>query len=525
MSKRATQTLMWIGILGLLVNSARAQPAAINTTVATATRIDKALDKETTFQFLETPLSEMVDYVSRLHSIDVGLDRKALDNVGLGSDAPITASIRGISLRSALRLVLRDIELTFVIRDGTLLFTTREEAESSLINKVYPVSDLLQKKQSGEFDYDSLTETIKNAIDAQGWDAVGGPGTIDGVLGNLVVSQTMQRHREIHQFLTTYRDVIAELKKNEGKFPTTFSSTATSAGRAKIQAALDGKMTVEFLDTPLSEIVDYFTNLANIPISIDSVALNDIGLGTDTPLTLASKDRRFQDILRRLLTPKGLVFMIRDETLQITTAEVAESELEVRFFPIDDLTTGGDVEKAMQYDRIIEVITSSVARDSWDEVGGPGTIDVLAPGVLVSSQLSQNHDSIAQLLTTLRKQGVQPKIDPNAMIRRVYRLFEPALIKNAALRPVSPESAESLVAKLPTLLPSQDWRAKGAVAQAVGSSLIVTTTHRNHREIEKLLTDLGLYRRHHFGFGGGAQGGMFGSRRIDGAIVAENSRN
>ena len=102
-----------------------------------------ALEDDTHFEFIETPLSDVVAYLQDLHKVQIQLDTKSLDGVGIGTDTPISRSLTGISLRSALRLLLKDLELTYVIQDEVLMITTPEVAEENLITKVYPVGDLV----------------------------------------------------------------------------------------------------------------------------------------------------------------------------------------------------------------------------------------------------------------------------------------------------------------------------------------------------------------------------------------------
>ena len=52
--------------------------------------------------------------------------------MGIGTDTPVTKNLKGITLRSALRLMLRELSLTYIIKDEVLLITTPEEAESQL---------------------------------------------------------------------------------------------------------------------------------------------------------------------------------------------------------------------------------------------------------------------------------------------------------------------------------------------------------------------------------------------------------
>ncbi|MBL7039805.1 MAG: hypothetical protein ISR77_14305, partial [Pirellulaceae bacterium] len=87
-------------------------------------KILEALDDDTRLEFIETPLDQVVDFLKDQHGINIELDAGELDNVGIGTDVPITRNLKGITLRSALRLMLKDLELTYVIRDEVLLITT-----------------------------------------------------------------------------------------------------------------------------------------------------------------------------------------------------------------------------------------------------------------------------------------------------------------------------------------------------------------------------------------------------------------
>lgn len=112
-------------------------------------KILNALEEPTTLEFIETPLQDVIDYLKDLHSIEIQVDNRALEDVGIGSDTPITRNLKGITLRSALRLMLKELDLTYVIQDEVLSITTPEEAESQLLTKVYPVADLVLPISAG----------------------------------------------------------------------------------------------------------------------------------------------------------------------------------------------------------------------------------------------------------------------------------------------------------------------------------------------------------------------------------------
>ncbi len=108
-----------------------------------AARIRKALDQPTSIEFVEAPLQEVIDYLKDLHGIEIQIDTKALEDASIGPDTPVTRNLKGITLKSALRLMLGSMDLTYFIKNEVLLITTPEKAGNELVTKVYPVADLV----------------------------------------------------------------------------------------------------------------------------------------------------------------------------------------------------------------------------------------------------------------------------------------------------------------------------------------------------------------------------------------------
>ena len=151
-------------------------------------------------------MHEVLDYLKDRHKIEIQIDSKALEDAGIGTDSPVTVDLKGVSLRSALRLMLKKLSLTYIIKGGVLQITTPEEADNQLETKVYPVGDLvLPEGASGEdeADFDSLIDLITSTIKPTSWDEVGGPGSIMPFENrmSIVVSQTQDVHEEIEDML------------------------------------------------------------------------------------------------------------------------------------------------------------------------------------------------------------------------------------------------------------------------------------------------------------------------------------
>ena len=106
-------------------------------------KIRKALESPTKLDFTETPLNDVVEYLKDLHGIEIQIDTKALEDAGSAQDTPITKNLNGISLRSALRLMLQPMDLGYMIDNEVLLITTKDKVDNNLVTKVYPVADLV----------------------------------------------------------------------------------------------------------------------------------------------------------------------------------------------------------------------------------------------------------------------------------------------------------------------------------------------------------------------------------------------
>jgi hypothetical protein len=112
-------------------------------------KIYEALDNETDLEFNEVPLRDAVEYIKDKHGIEIQLDEKALTEAVIATDTPVTRNVKGISLRSALRLMLRPLQLTYMVQNEVLLITTQAEADMKLVTKVYPVADLVLPINAG----------------------------------------------------------------------------------------------------------------------------------------------------------------------------------------------------------------------------------------------------------------------------------------------------------------------------------------------------------------------------------------
>ena len=180
-------------------------------------RIRRELDAKTECEFIEVPLQDVVDTLKDLHAIPIEFDLRALDEVGIPADCPITGKLKGVSLRTALTLMLRDLTLAFVVLDDVLLITTPEEADAMLETHVYSLHRL------PGFDSDTVARVIQQTVCPDTWqtgpprekapsDSAPSPttdapktprrGIIRTLPGGLVITQSPRVHDEILPLLS-----------------------------------------------------------------------------------------------------------------------------------------------------------------------------------------------------------------------------------------------------------------------------------------------------------------------------------
>jgi hypothetical protein len=225
-----------------VIAKAQAQQGAEKPTAATAETpeegIEKALAKPVDLDVNDQPLKDVVHIIQEMSKIPVIVEVKKLEEAAINVDAPVTFHIQGISLRSALRLMLREVGLTYVVADEVIQITTREDADSRQEIRVYDCRELLDlpetksgplkevvKRSAGGFGGPNppaspsgsaappppaplqrnlpgdLVGVIMSTVTPDSWDDVGGPANAREYKGMLVVLQTSENHEKVEKLL------------------------------------------------------------------------------------------------------------------------------------------------------------------------------------------------------------------------------------------------------------------------------------------------------------------------------------
>jgi hypothetical protein len=171
-----------------------------------------ALDEIVSLHVHNRPLRDVLAELADKHDVPIELDAAALKNVGIPVNTQVSIDLDGVTLRTALwLLVWKDLGLIVVEREGGLLVTEPQYYEATLgnyVSRVHRLDALLA--EDGGVPEPELAEAIKSLIAPWAWTDVGDGGDVEALPGALVVKQLPATQRQVQEFL----DALARLSAN-----------------------------------------------------------------------------------------------------------------------------------------------------------------------------------------------------------------------------------------------------------------------------------------------------------------------
>ena len=174
--------------------------------------LEEALAKPISFDFIATPLDDVVAFLRNMMKVNIVVDKNAVE----GRDLDVTLKQQDVKFKNALDWIVRLLEMNYTLQDGAIFISTAERigATKKTTTKFYDVTDLTLEirdfkpnlaaisntsstedtisdifgedtsdtgDEKDRFTGDSLVEFIKWVIAPGTWDE--GPGSKDADLG------------------------------------------------------------------------------------------------------------------------------------------------------------------------------------------------------------------------------------------------------------------------------------------------------------------------------------------------------
>ncbi|MBN1807709.1 MAG: STN domain-containing protein [Planctomycetes bacterium] len=103
--------------------------------------IKKHLTKKVSFEFVQTPLTECIQFLQNLVKVSVVVDPRSLEEIG--GDVPVTLRVVDMPLNTALEWVTRLAGLDYSITNGAIFISTPGNLQGKPYLVVYDVRDLV----------------------------------------------------------------------------------------------------------------------------------------------------------------------------------------------------------------------------------------------------------------------------------------------------------------------------------------------------------------------------------------------
>jgi hypothetical protein len=172
--------------------------------LATSREVEDKLALPLDVQFQDIPLRDALDFVQEATGVNLVVDKQGLAQNEVSLDVPINLRLKRVSARTALRLVLQEVNLRFFVEDGVLVVTSGT-GQAMLVRRVYPVADLVGPAPKA----DNLIQVVTTTVEPGSWALQGGPGTIAYFAERqcLVVSQSASVQDQVRLLLEELRAV------------------------------------------------------------------------------------------------------------------------------------------------------------------------------------------------------------------------------------------------------------------------------------------------------------------------------
>ena len=99
------------------------------------------MEKKVSFDFLDTPLADVVAFLQNLTGVNMVIDPNATE----GDDVPVTLKVNDMRLGAALDWILRLCDLSYALKDEVVYVSTKDRIKDKENLHIYDVRDLLAR--------------------------------------------------------------------------------------------------------------------------------------------------------------------------------------------------------------------------------------------------------------------------------------------------------------------------------------------------------------------------------------------
>ena len=367
----------------------------------------KLLGKELNVEFTGLPLDETLKQLGAELGVPFALNHGELEQRSVDPQTPITLAAKG-PLREILRRLLAPLDLSYRATESNLEITSNDDVRANPTTCYY---DLSYFAPSGA--HWDIIPALQLSVDPDIWLSNGGHGAALAVGSMLAVHAPEETQHKVRSFLyelsKMHPDHYQGLAMPQAQSTWVKADAAPEWWRSARDIAasivqnrdvLSKQVVRDSESVALQEVMQEFSKELAVQVEIDLVALEELGIEEDLPITI-SGEGTVRDLFRRMLHPLELTYRVNESTIEITSQEEADENPAVRLY---DLSY---VQSTMDLDAIHNAIMQTIDPDSWP-MGGGGIYFV--GSMLVIAAPEERQLKVQMLLSKLSKMNPQNQV-------------------------------------------------------------------------------------------------------------------
>jgi hypothetical protein len=271
----------------------------------------------------------------------------------------------------------------------------------------------------------------------------------------------------------------------------------TLADNSAVDAALAANVDCDMKAAKLADVVTWLRQKTGVTVHVDSSAQSSAQSSASDAqtFTLHAVGVPLHEVLSHLLPHGKLDWLVQDEAIVITTADLAADSRSIRVYPVGDLISG-DVEKGdvdNDYSQLLDVLTHNVAPDTWASLSRAKSSDAYAAYLataraIVCDQSRSAHEEIARALARMRS-AVAQQAPSGAASDKAADAAKPTLtLKLYKLN--TDLVGDDFVAVVKDLVEPTNWGGDTYI-HGVPGAIVVRQTPTMQKRVERMLVKLG----------------------------------
>ena len=271
--------------------------------------LKKKLEAKISFDFVQTPLRDIVTFLQAITEATIILDENAAADL---ANPNVTLKVTDMKLDQALGWIVDTVGLKYCLTSRAVFITSEEQAKPEVTR--YNVADV-------DLELRDLRSNLKTSFSGYGFHPRHPEGFIF-FLGTIFCRDAEGRILEASIVRPGERVLLDRDRLTREQYGTILAGQGPS-WVTDVSKSFDRKVSFDFVETPLRDIVTFLQAITKATIILDENAVADLA---NPNVTLKVTDMRLGQALGWIVSLVDLTYCFKDGAVFISTEKIAPQD-------------------------------------------------------------------------------------------------------------------------------------------------------------------------------------------------------